>query len=77
MLVDRGWGPQMFLKPVPKGPSQFPNMFLLTAHLGAFKLVDYPTLLHDGILVLWGYQQVTDCVVSSEMKLYSYFCITF
>ena len=38
----------MFLKIAPKGPSQFSNVFLLTACLGAFIPVDYPTLLHDG-----------------------------
>ena len=39
-----GGGPEMFLKPVLKGSSKFPNVLLFTTYLGTFKPVDYPTL---------------------------------
>ena len=73
MLINGGGGLKVLLKPVSKVPSRFPSAFLTTACLGAFKLVGYLTLLSDGVLVLGGYQQVMDAVVSSEVNLYSYF----
>ena len=53
------------VKHVPKGPSQFPNIFLIRTCPGTLKPVDYPTLFCDGVLVLGGYQQAMDGVVSS------------
>ena len=55
MLVNGGRGPIVFLMPVLKGPSLFPNVFLITACLGALKLVDYLPLLCEIVLVLGGY----------------------
>ena len=73
MLVNGGVGPKVFLKPVPKGPSLFPNVSLIAACLCTLMLVDYPTPLHDGVLVLGGYKQVMYSVFPYEVNLYSYF----
>ena len=42
MLVDGGGGCEVFFESIPKGPSRFPNTFLLTICLGAFVPADYP-----------------------------------
>ena len=63
----------MFLKPVPKGPSQFSNVLLFTTCLGTFKPVDYPTLLGVMSLSLGATEKVTDGIVSLEVSLYSNF----
>ena len=42
MLLDGGGGFYMFFEPFPKGPSQLPDVLLLTICLGAFVPVDYP-----------------------------------
>ena len=41
--------------------------------MDAVSLVDNPSLLCGGVLLLGCYQQVIDGVVSSEVNLYSYF----
>ena len=61
----------MFTEPVPKAPSLFPNVFLLTDCLGVFELVYYPTLLGGSALVFGSHQKGLDGVVTSEMNLYS------
>ena len=43
MLVNGGEDPNLALRSVPKGPSQFPNVFLITTQLDALKLIDKPT----------------------------------
>ena len=56
VLVNWGGGPKVFPWPVPKGLSQFPDVFLLTTSLDAFKPAYNPTLLGPSVLVLWGHQ---------------------
>ena len=65
----------MFLKPVPKGPSRFPNVVLFRICLGTFKPVDCLTHLGDGVLILGEHQKVMDGIVSLEVSLHSH-CIT-
>ena len=62
-----GGGPKVFLDPISNG---LHKVFLITGCMGALKPVDNPTLLSDGILVLGGYQQVMDGVVSFEVNVY-------
>ena len=45
MVVDGGWGPEMFFESVPKGSAGFSNVFLGAVYVWAFEFVDYPTLL--------------------------------
>ena len=77
MFIDWEGVPEVFLKPVPKGPSQFPNVFPPTTYLGALKPIDYPIFLGNDILILGGHQKVMDGVVSFEMHLYPHFVVTF
>ena len=51
-IYGRG-GHKLFLKSVPEDPSQLPNVLLFTTCLGTFKPVVYPTLLGDGVIILW------------------------
>ena len=71
VFVNGGGGSKVFPGPVPKGPSQFPSVFFLTACLGAFESVYYPILLGGSVLVLWDHQKFVDGVMTSEMNLYS------
>ena len=43
MLVGMGRGSEVLFEPIPKGPSQFCDIILLTLCLDAFVPVDYPT----------------------------------
>ena len=52
VLIYRGGSSKVFLEPIPKGHSQFPDILLLTFHFGEFVPVDYHTLLNSGVLVL-------------------------
>ena len=48
VLVD--WrGSEVFFEPIPKGPSQFPDILLLTFCLGAFVPANYPSVLNSRI----------------------------
>ena len=58
---------KVFLKFSPNGPSECPNVFLIATCLGTLKLVDYPTLLGEGVLVLGGHQQVMDGANAHEI----------
>ena len=58
-----GGGHEIFLNPFPKGPSWLTNVPLLTAFLGTFDLIDYPTFIGDIVLVLGGHQQVPNGVL--------------
>ena len=68
MLVNGAWSPVVPLS-VPKGPSQFPNIFLLQPN---WVLVSTP-LFGCTVLVLGGHQQVLDGVLSSKINLFNYF----
>ena len=39
MVVNRGWGPKMFLEPVPKGSARFPYIFFWIVDVWAFKSI--------------------------------------
>ena len=52
VLVNGGGSSLVFPKPVPKAPSQFPNIFFLMACLGAFELAYYPALFGGNALSL-------------------------
>ena len=57
MFLYGGGDPKMFFKPIPKGPSQFLNVFLFTTCLCAHKHIDHPTFLGDGILFHGSHQR--------------------
>ena len=42
VLIGGRGGSEVFIESIPKDPSQFPDIFLLTLHLGAFVHTDYP-----------------------------------
>ena len=43
VLVEGRGKSKVFFEPIPKSPSQFLNILLLTIHLGIFVPVNYPT----------------------------------
>ena len=45
----------MFFEPIPKGPSQFPDVPLLTICFGVFVPVDYPDFVNNGVLIFGHY----------------------
>ena len=73
MLVYGGGGPEMFLKVIPKGHSQFTYLILLSACLGTFEPKDCHTLIGDIILVFGGHQEVPDGIYPIKMHFYTPF----
>ena len=65
--------PEMFHKPVPKGPCQLTNVRLLTACLGTFEPIDYHTFIGDIVLVFGGHQEVPEGISSLNIHLYCHF----
>ena len=57
MVVNRGWGPKMFLQPVPKGSARFPYIFFWTVDLWSFKSIYDSTLLKFAVPVLGGHEE--------------------
>ena len=52
MLMDGGWGPEMFFQPVPKCSPRLSNVLLRTVYVWAFKFVDNPALMKFVVPVL-------------------------
>ena len=71
MFVYGRQGPEVFLEPVPKGPSLFINVLLHAVCLGKFEPIDCPTFIDD--VVLGGHQEVPDGIPPLKMHLYSSF----
>ena len=45
MVVDRGWGPKMFLDPAPKSSTRFHYIFLCAVDMWTLKFINNCTLL--------------------------------
>ena len=68
MLENGRWSPTVLLQCVLKGPSQFPNVFLITTYQDALTST-LPNFLGDRILVLGIHQKGMDGIVSAEVNL--------
>ena len=57
VVVNKGWGPKMFLEPVPKGSAGFPYIFFWTIDVLAFESIHIFTLLTFTVPVLGGHEE--------------------
>ena len=71
VLMDEGWGPEMFFGPVPKCSPRLCNVLLRTVYVWAFEFVDNPALLKFVVLVLGCHNKCYYGVCTFEVYLYS------
>ena len=57
VVVYRGWGPEVFFEPVPKGSARLPYVFFCTVDVWAFESIYDSTLLKFAISVLGGHEK--------------------
>ena len=62
---------EMFIVPLPQGPSCFPYVFITAGNVPTLIAVCYPTLLVLGVPVLRLHEELFDCSVSLEVSLYA------
>ena len=69
MMVYGGWGPEMFLQPVPDCSAWFPYVFLWIVDVSAFIPVYDPTFWRFVLPVLRGHEKGFDGIIPFEMHL--------
>ena len=57
MVVYMGWGPEVFLEPVPEGSARLPYVFFWIVDVWAFKSIYDPILLKFAVPVLGGHEK--------------------
>ena len=57
MVMNRGWSPEVFLEPVPKGSARFSYILLWTIEVLAPKCRYHTTLLKFAVPLLGGHEE--------------------